>query len=74
MGILICDICGENEAYIHRITRRYDNNKSLFIIENIPVVSYSSCDESYLTAETMHEIENIKMHQGIKYDEKPKTI
>jgi len=33
---------------------------NLLVIENIPMVSH--CGESYFTAETLHEIERIKLH------------
>jgi YgiT-type zinc finger domain-containing protein len=36
---------------------------NLLIIEDIPVVSCAACGESYMTAETLHEIERIKMHR-----------
>jgi hypothetical protein len=33
------------------------------VIENIPMLSCSHCGESYLTAQTLHEINNIKKHR-----------
>lgn len=33
------------------------------MIENVPVVSCPHCGETYLTAETLHEIERIKLHR-----------
>ena len=33
-----------------------------FLIENVPLVTCPSCGESYLTAETLKEIERIRMH------------
>ena len=35
----------------------------MLVIENVPVVSCASCGESYMTAETLHEIERIKLHR-----------
>jgi hypothetical protein len=32
-------------------------------MENVPVVVCPHCGESYLTAETLHEIERIKLHR-----------
>lgn len=34
------------------------------LIEDIPVVSCPRCGESYMTAETMHEVERIKLHRA----------
>ena len=58
-----CDICGKSGARIRRVTRSYGKGENLLVIENIPVVSCPHCGESYLTAETLHEIERIKLHR-----------
>lgn len=63
MEEMICDICGISEARIRRVTRSYGEGENLLVIENIPVVSCPHCGESYLTAETLHEIERIKLHR-----------
>ena len=60
---MVCDICGEEEARIRRVTRSYGKGESLLVIENVPVVSCPRCAESYLTAEILHEIERIKLHR-----------
>lgn len=60
---MICDICGEEEAKIRYVTRSYGKEKDLLVIENIPVVHCLKCKENYLTADTLHEIERIKLHR-----------
>ena len=60
---IICDICGEEGANIRFVSRSYGRGQTLFVIENVPVVSCPHCGESYLTAETLHEIERIKLHR-----------
>jgi YgiT-type zinc finger domain-containing protein len=60
---MVCDICGKEGARIRRVTRSYGKAKDLLVIENVPVVSCPHCGESYLTAETLHEIERIKLHR-----------
>jgi YgiT-type zinc finger domain-containing protein len=60
---MICEICGKNAAQIKYVTRSYGKGASLLVIENVPVVVCSNCGESYLTAETLHEIERIKLHR-----------
>ena len=59
---MICDICGQDGAKIRQVTRSYGKGAELLIIENVPIVSCLHCGESYLTAETLHEIERIKLH------------
>ncbi len=60
---MICDICGQSEAQIRYMTRSYGKGAKLLVIEDVPVVVCPQCGESYLTAETLHEIERIKMHR-----------
>ncbi len=48
---------------MRRVSRSYGKGDSLLVIENIPVISCPNCGESYLTAETLHEIERIKLHR-----------
>jgi YgiT-type zinc finger domain-containing protein len=63
MTTVICDICGQDGAQVRRIARSYGKGKQLLVIENVPVVSCPHCGESYMTAETMQEIERIKLHR-----------
>jgi hypothetical protein len=35
----------------------------LLVVENVPVMSCPHCGESYLTADTLHEIERLKHHR-----------
>ena len=45
------------------MTRSYGKGANLLVIEDVPVVVCPHCGESYLTAETLHEIERIKLHR-----------
>ena len=69
-----CDICGKNKAKVRHVTRSYGKGKNLLVIENIPVISCTSCGESYMTAETMHEIERIKLHRKNFAIERPIAV
>jgi YgiT-type zinc finger domain-containing protein len=60
---VVCDACGERGVQIRRVSRSYGKGAHLFVVENVPIVSYPHCGESYLTAETLHEIERIKLHR-----------
>ena len=60
---MICDNCGKEGARIRHVSRSYGKGEDLLVIENIPVVSCPHCGESYITAETLPEIERIKMHR-----------
>ena len=60
---MICEICGKEGARVRRIARTYGKGKDILVIENVPVVTCSHCGESYLEAETLHEINRIKLHK-----------
>ena len=68
---MVCDNCGREGARIRRVARTYGKGKDLFVIENIPVVSCPHCGESYLTADTLHEIERLKLHRKSLAVERP---
>lgn len=59
---MICDICGEKNAKVRRVTRSFGRGRSTFLIEGVPVINCPGCGESYMTAETLKEIERIRMH------------
>lgn len=71
---MICDICGKQGARIRRVTRSYGKGPNLLVIENVPVISCPHCGESYLTAETLHEIERIKLHRQSFAVERPVAV
>lgn len=59
---MVCDVCGKKGARVRRITRSFGRGRSTFLIEKVPLVTCPSCGESYLTAETLKEIERIRLH------------
>lgn len=60
---LLCDVCGKGGAKIRYVTRSYGEGANLLVIENVPVVRCPNCGESYVTAETLHELDRIKTHR-----------
>jgi YgiT-type zinc finger domain-containing protein len=60
---MICEICGKEGARVRRVARTYGKGKNILIIENIPILTCPHCGESYLDADTLHEIERIKVHK-----------
>ena len=71
---MICDICGEKGARVRRVARSYGKGENLLVVENIPVISCPHCGESYLTAETLYEIERIKLHRQSFAQERPVPV
>ena len=66
-----CDVCGKHRAKLRRLTQTVGKGRSSFLIRDVPVISCSSCGESYLTADTLKEIERIRLHwRELTKDEK----
>jgi len=57
---LVCEICGRGGAHRRTVTRSYGKGAKLLVIEDVPVVTCPHCGESYLSADTLHEIERIQ--------------
>ena len=60
---MICDNCGKKGVKIKKTARVYGHGANLLVIEDVPVCVCPHCGESYLTAETLHEIEHIKSNK-----------
>ncbi len=71
---MVCDICGKQGARIRRVTETYGKGKNLLVIENIPMVNCPHCGEGYFTADTLHEIERIKLHRKNFASERPVPV
>jgi YgiT-type zinc finger domain-containing protein len=74
MSAFVCDICGKEGARIRRVSRSYGKGKNLLVIENVPVVSCPHCGETYLMAETLHELERIKLHRDSFAEKRPVAV
>ena len=60
---MVCDLCGEEGAFIRRVDRNYGKAKDREIIEHIPIVYCPNCQQTYFTSETL---------QGISEEERDK--
>jgi YgiT-type zinc finger domain-containing protein len=65
-----CDVCGFESARVRRLPRSYGTGSSLLVIEQVPVVSCPNCGASYLTAQTIQAIEQIKQNRGDRSEAK----
>ena len=69
-----CDNCGKSDARIIHVSRSYGQGTGLLVIENVPVVSCPHCGESYLTATTLREIDNIKRNRATAASKRPVPV
>ena len=71
---MMCNICGKERGRIRYVSRSYGKGDDLLVIENVPLLSCPHCGESYLTAETLHEIERIKRDRRSLAVERPVAV
>ena len=71
---MVCDICGQEGARIRRVAETYGKGADLLVIENVPMVSCPNCGESYFTADTLHEVERIRLHRRSFAVERPVEV
>ena len=71
---MVCDICGKQGVRIRRIIETVGKGKNLLVIENVPLVNCPHCGESYFTADTLHEMERIRLHHRNFAVERPVKV
>ena len=65
-----CDICGHDGIKIRQLNRTYGKGSDLWILENVPHCYCPQCHETSLTADTLHEIERLKLHHQALADKR----
>jgi len=61
--IMTCDVCGQKGARIKHVSRAYGKGDDMVVIDQVPIVVCPNCGESYMTADTLHEVERLKLHK-----------
>jgi len=56
-----CAICGKPGVMHRRLTKTLGRGASMLVVEDVPVVVCPNCGV-YMTAETLYEIERLKLH------------
>ena len=66
-----CDICGRENAYIHKIDRLYGKGKHTVTIRNIPLAICSTCDKRYFASRILDKDEQLRpaLHTEVKHSE-----
>ena len=69
-----CDNCGKLGARLRYVSRSYGKGDNLLVIEHVPLISCPDCGESYITAETLHRIEQIKQGRKLRAHMRPVAV
>lgn len=62
-AVLLCEKCGQPGAKERRVSKSYGTGDTLLVIENVPVVSCPHCRSTHLLADTLQNIERIKLNR-----------
>ena len=72
--LIMCDLCGNEDARLYFIPRSYGKDDALLVIEDVPIIYCPNCGEDYLTAETLQEIERIKQARQTVAPKRPVAV
>jgi len=61
---ITCDCCGKTGVMRKRITRSFGKGDRVVVIDGIPLHVCPHCGESYFTADTLQEVERLRMHRA----------
>ena len=60
---MTCDCCGKEGAVTKHVSRAFGSGAEILVVDGIPMVACPHCGESYFAAETLLELERIKLHR-----------
>lgn len=60
---LVCDICGVAAAHAVKRTKVFGKGRRMIVIENIPFITCDNCHQTYATAETLRELDEIRLNR-----------
>ena len=62
---LICGICGHQAARLIKRPQVLGKGAAMIVIEDVPVIACRHCGESYMTAGTMHRLDQVRRGQDL---------
>jgi YgiT-type zinc finger domain-containing protein len=60
----LCASCGYEKAEITTFTKNFGKGSNLIVIEHVPMVYCPKCNITYMTAETMQAIDQIRQNKN----------
>ncbi|MBI1760081.1 MAG: YgiT-type zinc finger protein [Acidobacteria bacterium] len=59
----LCESCGHTAAQVVKRPQVIGKGAAMLVIEDVPVIVCRHCGESYLTAETLHRLDEVRRGQ-----------
>ncbi len=60
---MTCSNCGQPTVRIRRSTRAFGKGENIMMIENVPVISCRNCGMDFISAATLEQIEQLRVHR-----------
>ena len=57
----VCDNCGVKAARLIKRPQVLGRGAKMILVDNVPVVACKNCGENYMTGETMHRLDDIRL-------------
>lgn len=64
--LIVCDICGAKAARVVKRSQVLGRGTQMILVDNVPVVACRNCGESYMTGQTMHQLDKIRLKEKAK--------
>jgi len=72
--LMICDNCGVKAAHLVKRPQVLGRGTKMMLVDNVPVIACRNCGENYMTSETMHQLDKIRMKQKAESAERKVAV
>lgn len=62
-NLILCDNCGVKAARVIKRPQVLGRGAKMIVVDNVPVIACKNCGENYMTGETMHKLDDIRIKQ-----------
>ncbi len=62
-NLILCDNCGVKAARVIKRPQVLGRGAKMIVVDNVPVIACKNCGENYMTSETMHKLDDIRIKQ-----------
>ena len=59
----VCENCGVKAARLIKRPQVLGRGTKMILVDNVPVITCKNCGENYMTSETMHRLDDIRLKQ-----------
>lgn len=69
-NLTICPNCGVKAARLVKRPQILGRGAKMILVENVPVIACRNCGENYMTSETMHSLDKIRLKKKTEMNER----